>query len=214
MMLNKTRTTQHDFLKFYTWVRHIYNETLNIAKRQANSIHEQNYTKKFLLSQVERIKEYWNDLWRFRELFYFLTWRDIKVRYKQTALGIIWAVMRPFLTMIVFTVVFGKVAKMPSDGNAPYSIMVFAALLPWQLFANALNASSNSVISSGDLVSKIYFPRMIIPTSSIITSFVDFAISLAILIGMMAYYQFTPSITILYLPIFILLAVIIPLALD
>jgi len=151
-------------------------------------------------------REYWKDLWRFRELFYFLTWRDIKVRYKQTAIGVVWALLQPFLTMVIFTIVFGKMAKMPSDGGAPYAIMVFSALLPWKLFANSLSASSNSVIGNGSLISKIYFPRMIIPVSSIITSFVDFAISFAILIAIAIYYQFVPSLNIFFLPVFILLA--------
>ena len=166
-----------------------------------------NRDKNIIIESGKADKEYWKDIWRFRELFYFLTWRDVKVRYKQTAIGLIWALIRPFLTMIVFTVIFGKMANLPADGNAPYAIMVFAALLPWQLFANSLFSSSNSVVNSANLISKIYFPRMIIPASSIVTSFVDFAISFIILIGMMIYFQFVPSINVIYLPLFVLLAV-------
>jgi lipopolysaccharide transport system permease protein len=166
-----------------------------------------NKEKNIVLEIGKVDKEYWKDIWRFRELFYFLTWRDIKVRYKQTVIGLIWALIRPFLTMVVFTIIFSKVANMPSEGTAPYSIMVFAALLPWQLFSHSLTSSSNSVIGSANLISKIYFPRMIIPASSIITSLVDFAISFVMLIGMMIYYQFVPSLNVIYLPFFVLLAV-------
>ena len=118
-------------------------------------------------------RQYWKDLWNYRELFYFLAWRDILVRYKQTVIGIAWAVIRPFLTMVVLTIVFGKLAKLPSEG-VPYPIMVFAALLPWQFFANALSESSNSLISNASLISKVYFPRLVIPTSSIIVSLLIF----------------------------------------
>jgi lipopolysaccharide transport system permease protein len=148
---------------------------------------------------------YWQDLWRYRELFYFLAWRDILVRYKQTVIGIAWALLRPFLTMIVFTVIFGKLAKLPSEG-VPYSIMVFAAVLPWQFFANSLSESSNSLIGNVNLISKIYFPRLIIPTSSVITSFVDFLISAAILAVLMVWHQFAPSWRIVTLPFFIAVA--------
>jgi lipopolysaccharide transport system permease protein len=148
---------------------------------------------------------YWQDLWRYRELFYFLAWRDILVRYKQTVIGIAWALLRPFLTMIVFTVIFGKLAKLPSEG-VPYPIMVFAAVLPWQFFANSLSESSNSLIGNVNLISKIYFPRLIIPTSSVITSFVDFLISAAILAVLMVWHQFAPSWRIVTLPFFIAVA--------
>lgn len=148
------------------------------------------------------IKHYWIDLWHYRELFYFLAWRDILVRYKQTAIGIVWALLRPFLTMIVFTVVFGKLAKLPS-GGVPYPIMVFAAMLPWQFFSNSISESSNSLVSNANLISKVYFPRLIIPSSSVVTSFVDFLISGVILVGLMIWYQFVPSWRIITLPIFI-----------
>jgi len=151
-------------------------------------------------------KNYWSDLWRYRELFIILAWRDISVRYKQTIIGIAWAVLRPFLTMLVFTVIFGRVAKLPSDGNAPYSLMVFAAMLPWSLFSSSLSEASNSLIANTNLISKVYFPRLIVPTATVVTAFVDFLISFVILIGLMAYYQFPPSWNLLLLPLFILLA--------
>jgi lipopolysaccharide transport system permease protein len=149
----------------------------------------------------ESERRYWQDLWRYRELFYFLAWRDILVRYKQTAIGIAWALLRPLLTMIVFTVVFGSIAKLPSNG-VPYPILVFAGLLPWQFFSNALSECSNSLIGNSNLLSKIYFPRLIIPTSSVIVSFVDFLISGMILLGLMAWYNFVPTWRIVALPVF------------
>ncbi|MEQ8972130.1 MAG: ABC transporter permease [Coleofasciculus sp. C1-SOL-03] len=148
-------------------------------------------------------RQYWKDLWRYRELFYFLAWRDILVRYKQTIIGIAWALIRPFLTMVVFTVVFGKIAKLPSEAGAPYPILVFAAMLPWQFFANSLSECSNSLITNANLISKVYFPRLIVPTSAVIVSFVDFMISGMILLGLMAWYDFVPSWRIITLPLFI-----------
>jgi lipopolysaccharide transport system permease protein len=150
-------------------------------------------------------KQYWRDLWRYRELFYFLAWRDILVRYKQTVIGIAWALLRPLLTMIVFTVVFGAIAKLPSDG-VPYPILVFAGLLPWQFFSNALSECSNSLIGNSNLLSKVYFPRLIIPTSSVIVSLVDFLISGIILLGLMAWYSYVPTWRIVALPVFTLMA--------
>jgi lipopolysaccharide transport system permease protein len=149
--------------------------------------------------------QYWKDLWRYRDLFYFLAWRDILVRYKQTVIGIAWALIRPFLTMIVFTIVFGNLAKLPSEG-APYPILVFSAMLPWQFFANSLAECSNSLLDNANLISKVYFPRLIVPASSVIVSFVDFMISGMILIALMAWYDFVPSWRILTLPLFILIA--------
>jgi lipopolysaccharide transport system permease protein len=151
-------------------------------------------------------KHYWNDLWRFRELFYILSWRDIKVRYKQTVLGAAWSIIRPLLTTIIFTVVFSKIAKLDNPGNAPYALMVFAGMLPWQFFSNALSESSNSLIGNANLITKVYFPRLIIPASSVITSLVDFAISFLILIVMMFWFHYIPSWHMVFLPIFILLA--------
>jgi lipopolysaccharide transport system permease protein len=146
-------------------------------------------------------KQYWKDLWRYRELFYFLAWRDILVRYKQTAIGMAWALIRPFLTMVVFTVVFGNIAKLPSEG-VPYPILVFAGMLPWQFFSTALSECSNSLISNANLISKIYFPRLIVPISAVIVSFVDFMVSGMIMLGLMAWYNFVPSWRILTLPLF------------
>ena len=153
-------------------------------------------------------KNYWADLWRYRELFLVLAWRDLSVRYKQTIVGILWAIIRPLLTMVVFTVIFGRIAKLPSDGSAPYALMVFAAMLPWSLFSNALTDASNSMISNANLIGKVYFPRMIIPSSTLVTAFIDFLISLIILLVMMVYYQFVPGWQILLLPCFILLALL------
>ena len=150
-------------------------------------------------------RNYWNDLWRFRELFFFMAWRDILVRYKQTAIGLAWSIIRPVLTMVVFTVVFGRLAKLPSDG-VPYPILVFAALLPWQFFSTSFTDASGSLVSSSNMLTKIYFPRLIIPVSTIIVNLVDFFISFIILAGMMIWYNFVPGWTILYLPIFLFLA--------
>ncbi len=161
--------------------------------------------KEIIIKSGHTEKEYWKDLWRFRELFYFLAWRDILVRYKQTAIGIAWALIRPFLTMIVFTIVFGKLANLPS-GGVPYPMLVFAAMLPWQFFANALTECSNSLIANANLIAKVYFPRLIVPVSAVIVSFVDFLISSMILLGLMAWYNFLPSWRILTLPLFILMA--------
>ena len=148
-------------------------------------------------------RQYWRDIWRYRELFYFLAWRDILVRYKQTVIGMAWALIRPFLTMIVFSVVFGSIAKLPTEGDAPYPILVFAAMLPWQFFANSLSECSNSLITNANLISKVYFPRLIVPTSAVVVSFVDFLISGMILLGLMAWYDFVPSWRIVTLPFFI-----------
>ncbi|NDA10795.1 MAG: ABC transporter permease, partial [Verrucomicrobia bacterium] len=141
-------------------------------------------------------RHYWRDLWRYRELFYFLAWRDLLVRYKQTAIGVAWALLRPFLTMVVFTVVFGKIAGLPS-GGIPYPILVFAGMLPWQFFSNALSESSGSLVSNANLISKVYFPRMIVPAGAVIVGFVDFLISFVIMAALMVWYGFAPGIQIL-----------------
>jgi len=151
-------------------------------------------------------RQYWRDLWRYRELFYFLAWRDILVRYKQTVIGIAWALIRPLLTMVVFTFVFGKIAKLPAPGAVPYALLVFAAMLPWQFFSTALSESSNSLIGNANLISKIYFPRLIVPAGSVITSFVDFLITLGLMGALMVWYQFMPDWRILTLPLFVALA--------
>jgi lipopolysaccharide transport system permease protein len=150
-------------------------------------------------------RHYWRDLWRYRELFYFLAWRDLLVRYKQTVIGVAWALLRPFLTMVVFTVVFGKIAGLPS-GGVPYPILVFAGMLPWQFFSNALSESSGSLVSNANLISKVYFPRLIVPAGAVIVGFVDFLISFVIMAALMVWYGFLPGIQILTLPLWILLA--------
>ena len=150
--------------------------------------------------------QYWRDLLAYRELFFFLSWRDILVRYKQTAIGVAWAVLRPLVTMVVFTVIFGVLAKFPSDG-VPYPILVFTAMLPWQLFSNSLTETSSSLISNAPMLTKVYFPRLIIPSSAVIVSLVDFFISFVILGAMMAWYRFVPGWQFVTLPLFLLLAV-------
>jgi lipopolysaccharide transport system permease protein len=151
-------------------------------------------------------QRYWRDLWRYRELFRVLAWRDISVRYKQTVIGAAWALIRPFLTMVVLTVIFGKLAKLPSDGKVPYALMVFAGMLPWSFFATAVADASNSLIGNANLISKVYFPRLIVPTAAVIVAFVDFLISFAILVSLMIWYQFVPSWQILLLPLFVAIA--------
>jgi lipopolysaccharide transport system permease protein len=153
-------------------------------------------------------KHYWRDLWRYRELFAILAWRDVAVRYKQTLIGVAWAVLRPLLTMLVFTVVFGRLAKLPTEGDAPYALMVFAGMLPWYLFSSALTGAAESLVSSANLIGKVYFPRMIVPAASIVTALVDFLISLLILVGMMVWYQFVPGWQIVLLPVFVVLALL------
>lgn len=150
-------------------------------------------------------RHYWADLWRYRELFFFLSWRDILVRYKQTVIGILWAVLKPLLTMIVFTVVFGKLAKMSSEGM-PYTVFVYVAMLPWQFFSSALAEASNSLITNANMISKVYFPRMVIPASAVIVCFVDFLISAIILAGLLVWYHEKPSWRLVLLPAFTLLA--------
>jgi len=151
-------------------------------------------------------RHYWRELWQYRELFQVLAWRDISVRYKQTVIGAAWALIRPLLTMVVFTVVFGKLAKLPSGGAVPYALMVFAGILPWSFFATALSDASNSVIGNANLISKVYFPRLIVPIAAVMVAFVDFLISFAILIALMIWYRFMPGWQILLLPAFAAIA--------
>ncbi len=153
-------------------------------------------------------RNYWNDLWHYRELFAMLAWRDISVRYKQTVIGIAWAIVRPFLTMVVFTVIFGNLAKLPSDGAVPYPLLVFAGMLPWFLFSSILSEASNSLVTNANLISKVYFPRLIVPSAAGVVALVDFAINLVILCGLMAWYGFMPNWQIVFLPAFILLAML------
>lgn len=151
-------------------------------------------------------KNYWHDLWRYRELFYFLAWRDILVRYKQTVIGVAWAVVRPLLMTMIFTVVAGRIAGLKAPGSVPHALLVMAAMLPWQFFATAMTEASNSLIGNSNLISKIYFPRLIVPASSVITSFVDFLITLGLMALMMAWYRFVPDWRVFALPLFMLLA--------
>jgi len=144
------------------------------------------------------------DVWTFRELLYFLVWRDVKVRYKQTVLGVLWAIIQPFFLMVIFNIFFGKLAKVPSDG-VPYPIFAYSALLPWYYFAQSLNACSNSIVGNSHLVTKVYFPRLIIPVSSVLSGLVDFSISFSILLAMMWYYRIIPTLAALLIPCFILM---------
>ncbi len=162
-------------------------------------------THRLVIEAGRTEKKYWKDLWRYRELFYFLAWRDILVRYKQTVIGIAWSVIRPFLTMVVFSLVFGTLAKLPSEG-VPYPIMVYAAMLPWQFFANSMTEASNSLIDNANMLTKIYFPRLVVPASSVIVSLVDFFISFVILGLLMIWYGFAPSWRMITIPLFLLLA--------
>lgn len=153
-------------------------------------------------------RQYWLDLWRYRELFLILAWRDVAVRYKQTVIGALWAFLRPFMTMVVFTVVFGSLAKLPTEGTTPYAVMVFAGLLPWTLFSSVLSEASNSVISNSNLISKVYFPRMIVPLGTVVVALIDFMVSLVILAGLMLWYGIAPGWQILLLPLFVLMALL------
>src|SRR5215470_9716614 len=134
-------------------------------------------------------RNYWRDLWRYRELFRVLAWRDLAVRYKQTVIGVAWAVIRPLLTMVVFTVIFGRIAKLPSDGSAPYPLLVFAGMLPWTFFSTGLSEASNSMLNNANLISKVYFPRLIMPIATVVVAFVDFLITFSILILLMVWYR-------------------------
>mgnify|MGYP002830783975 CR=1 FL=1 len=161
-------------------------------------------SNQWLVLEPNRIeKQYWKDLWRYRELFGILAWRDITVRYKQTFIGVAWALIRPFLTMVVFTVIFGRLANLPTEGDAPYAVMVFAGMLPWQFFSTALSSCSDSLISNSNLLTKVYFPRLIVPAAAVITSFVDFLISFVILAGLMLWYQWWPTWRLLTLPLWV-----------
>jgi lipopolysaccharide transport system permease protein len=151
-------------------------------------------------------RNYWKDLWRYRELFYILSWRDLKVRYKQTVIGVVWSVLRPLLTMAIFTFVFGRIADFKPPEGVKYAVLVFAGLLPWQFFAAGLTEASNSLIGNERLISKVYFPRMIIPAASVITSLVDFFISLVLMFGLMIWFRNVPSVNLVFLPLFVVMA--------
>ena len=150
-------------------------------------------------------QNYWRDLWRYRELFYVLAWRDVAVRYKQTVIGAAWAVIRPVLTMVVFSVIFGRIANLPSEGSAPYPLMVFAGMLPWTFFSTGLSEASGSLIGNSSLIGKVYFPRLIVPVASVVVAFADFLIAFAVLLLIMAYYTYAPGWQMLALPGFVLL---------
>jgi lipopolysaccharide transport system permease protein len=165
-------------------------------------------TQEIIIEAGRAERHYWRDLWQYRELLRVLAWRDIAVRYKQTVIGAAWAIIRPFLTMVVFTVIFGKLANLPSDGSAPYAIMVFAGMLPWTFISSALSDASNSVVGSANLISKVYFPRLIVPMAAVGVAFVDFAINFTMLAVLMIWYQFVPSWQIVLLPAFIGLALL------
>lgn len=149
--------------------------------------------------------KYWRDVWKYRELLYFLAWRDVLVRYKQTVIGIAWVVIRPLLIMLVFSFAFGKIAKLPTEGNIPYPLLVLAGLLPWQFFSTALSEASGSLIANSNLITKVYFPRVIVPASTVVTCVVDFLVTLGLLVIMMAWYGIWPTWHILAVPLFLLL---------
>lgn len=164
--------------------------------------------RRIVLEAGRADRNYWHDLWHYRELFAMLAWRDISVRYKQTVIGIAWAIVRPLLTMVVFTVIFGNLAKLPSDGAVPYPLLVFAGMLPWFLFSSILSDASNSLVSNANLIAKVYFPRLIVPSAAGVVALVDFAINLGILFGLMAWFGFMPNWQIVFLPAFVVLAVL------
>jgi lipopolysaccharide transport system permease protein len=158
-----------------------------------------------IIEADDTVRQYWQDLWDYRELFYFLAWRDLLIRYKQTAAGVSWSLIRPFLTVVVLTIVFGKLGKMPA-GGIPYPLVVLCGMLPWQFFSTALSEGGTSLVSNSQLISKIYFPRMIVPASAVITSFVDFMISAIFLVPLMIWYRVLPPVNVVWLPVFAALA--------
>ncbi len=163
--------------------------------------------KQILVIEPGRLsRRSWMDLWDYRELFFVLAWRDVTVRYKQTVIGLLWAILRPFLAMVVFTIIFGKLAGLPSEGVAPYALLVFAALLPWNLFSTALSEAGNSLVGNSQLISKVYFPRLIVPAAAVVTALIDFVLSLLILFGLMVWYQYVPDWHIVLLPALIVMA--------
>lgn len=178
--------------------------TMSIAPTQD---HEERAETFLVLEAGRADRHYWRELWTYRELFLILAWRDLAVRYKQTAIGAAWAVVRPLLTMAIFTVMFSRIAKLQSDGHAPYAVMVFAGMLPWFLFSTILSEASNSLILNANLVGKVYFPRIIVPSATIVVALVDFAITLGLLLAMMVWLRFLPDWRIVFLPCFILLGI-------
>ena len=165
-------------------------------------------TRVLVLEAGRAERHYWRDLWAYRELFAILAWRDLAVRYKQTVIGVAWAVLRPLLTMVIFTILFGRLANLPSEGSAPYAVMVFAGMLPWFLFSSILGDASNSIVGNAGLIGKVYFPRIIIPAAAGVVSLVDIAVNLALMAALMAWYGFPPHWHIVALPVFVILAVL------
>lgn len=165
-------------------------------------------SNRLILEAGRADRQYWHDLWRYRELFFILAWRDVAVRYKQTVIGVAWAFVRPFMTMVIFTVVFGHIAKLSGEG-VPYAVLVYAGLLPWTLFSSVFGDASTSVMSNSNLISKVYFPRLIVPLSTVVVALIDFAVSLSILVALMIWYRVVPGWQILLLPVFVLLALLV-----
>jgi lipopolysaccharide transport system permease protein len=178
---------------------------LLLRERAPRAIFSREIMQELVIEAGRTERHYWRDLWRYRELFYFLAWRDILVRYKQTVVGVAWAVIRPLLTTIAFTLVFSRIAKLPAPGEVPYALLVMAAMLPWQFFSTSLSETSNSLITNSNLISKIYFPRLIVPASAVITSFVDLLITLGLMAAMMIWYKFLPDWRMVLCPLFMLL---------
>lgn len=180
-----------------------------ISSRAQDAAKQADKSERILVLEPGRAeRNYWGDLWAYRELFLVLAWRDLAVRYKQTAIGIAWAVVRPVLTMLIFTVLFSRVAKLPTEGHAPYPVMVFAGMLPWILFSTILGEAAASLVANANLIGKIYFPRLIVPSATILVALVDFAITLVLLFAMMLWYRFLPDWRALLLPLFVVLAVL------
>lgn len=172
------------------------------------SASERQLPARLVLEAGRADRQYWQDLWRYRELLLILSWRDVSIRYKQTAVGILWAFLRPFMTMVVFTVVFGHIAKVATDTPVPYAILVIGGLLPWTLFSSILGDASTSVIANANLIGKVYFPRLIVPLATVLVVVIDFAVSLSILAGLMIWYGVVPGWQILLLPLFMVLALL------
>ncbi len=180
----------------------------NLPEVPSSRLNESARTQRVTIIQFGRAeRNYWRDLWHYRELFAILAWRDVAVRYKQTVIGVAWAIIRPFLTMVVFTVIFGKLAQLPSDGSAPYPILVFAGMLPWFLFSGVLSEASNSLVGNANLISKVYFPRLVLPVATAVVALIDFAINFIMLALLMAWFGFLPNWHIIFLPVFVALAV-------
>jgi len=183
--------------------------TTSVSDDQLSApVPEQAHERVLVLEAGRTERHYWRDVWAYRELFAILAWRDLAVRYKQTVIGLAWALIRPFLTMLIFTVIFGRLAKMPTEGHTPYPVLVFAGMLPWFLFSTILSDASASMVGNANLIGKVYFPRLIVPASTIAVALVDFSITFVLMLAMMAYFHFMPDWRILLLPFFILLAVL------